>query len=138
LKTEREIERSRVRFRVYNLARLTRILAYVVFDERGTWLVHASCLQSHLQCSSNFAANVHCVSIAPHDAPLEEMSVERVRAPSLMDYVVLQAGFPVSVHEFLSDPSSQAVHVNKARLVSAHGLFGLASNRVTAVQVQRL
>jgi hypothetical protein len=35
LKTERELERARVKSRPYNLARLTPILAYVVFDERG-------------------------------------------------------------------------------------------------------
>jgi hypothetical protein len=138
LKTEREIERARVQSRPRNLARLTRILAYVVFDDRGKWLVHASCLQSHLQCSSNFAANVHRVSIALHDVPLEEMSVERMRALRLMDYVVLPTGCPVSVREFPSVPAAQTVHVNKAKLVSAHGLFGLASNRGTAVQVQEL
>jgi hypothetical protein len=44
-----------------------------------------------------------------------------------MDYVVLPAGCPMSVREFLSDSATQTVHFNKARLVSAHGLFGLAS-----------
>jgi outer membrane murein-binding lipoprotein Lpp len=100
--------------------------------------VDASCLQSHLQCSSNFAANVHRVSIALHDVPLEEMSVESVGALRLMVYVILPAAFLVSVREFLSDPATQTVHVNKARLESAHGHFGLASNRGTAVQVQNL
>jgi hypothetical protein len=99
-----------------NLPRLTRILAYVVFDERGNWLVHASCLQSHLQCSLNFAANVHRVSIALHDVPLDEMSLERVRTLRLMKYVVLPACCPVSVREFfvrefVSDPATQTVHV---------------------------
>jgi hypothetical protein len=35
LKPEREIERSRVKTRPYNLARLTHIIANVVFDDRG-------------------------------------------------------------------------------------------------------
>jgi hypothetical protein len=137
LKTEREIERARVKSRPYNLARLTRILAYIVFDERGNWPVHTSCLQSHLQYSSNFAANVHRFSIALHDAPLEEMSVESVRALRQVDYVFLPAGCPVSVSAVLSDPATQTVLVNEARLVSAHGPFGLASNRGTAVQMQK-
>jgi hypothetical protein len=95
----------------------------VVFDERRNWLVHASCLQSHLPCSSNFAAHVHSVSSALNDAPLEEMSVESVRALRQVDYVFLPAGCPVSVSAVLSDPATQTVLVNKARLMSAHGLF---------------
>jgi hypothetical protein len=85
-----------------------------------------------------FRGNVQRVSIALHHAPLEEMSVERVRALRLLDHIVLPAGCPVSVREFLSDPATQTVHINRARLVSAHGLFGSTSNRGTAVQVQKL
>jgi hypothetical protein len=43
-----------------------------------------------------------------------------------------------TVREFLSDSATQTVHVNKSWLVSTHGLFGLASNRGTAVQEQKL
>jgi hypothetical protein len=63
---------------------------------------------------------------------------ERVRALRLKDHIVLPAGCPVSVREFLSEPATQTVHINRARLVSAHGLFGLTSNRGTAVLVQKL
>jgi hypothetical protein len=121
LKTNKEMELSKKKSQGYNFARLTRILSYLMFDERGNWLVHSKCLRSFLSCSTNYPAHLHRVNLGLRDAPIERMAVERARALNISRYAVIPEGCVLSVNELLLEPQSKVVDINRSLLPSAHG-----------------
>eukprot|EP00168_Porphyra_purpurea_P009412 TRINITY_DN2290_c0_g1_i7.p1 TRINITY_DN2290_c0_g1~~TRINITY_DN2290_c0_g1_i7.p1 ORF type:complete len:451 (+),score=62.17 TRINITY_DN2290_c0_g1_i7:912-2264(+) len=121
----------------YNYARLGLLVLTLLFDSRGSWLVHERCARELLGVSNSWMAGRHKLAVEAAQAPLVSMTKSAIAGSydpdSMFKRIVRSTSCLLSVRQdFLVSPMTTRFELTAA--VSHHGLHGKASNRRKTVQ----